>query len=240
MLSYRSAGLGGSAAADPALVRDLQADLRALGYLRSGIVGRIGPGTRAAIRRLQFDLIHNGGGSRGGDGDAPVRMTDFNRGVASVTVLSTRLADSIETPPMRNARRACTELHTKFASFVAGRTPGAQADDRLAGRPALPLRLCRYGTSDPRFVRVCGDCAAEMGKVDSARRWRCTIRQYAPMATQATIRIRSVREFPIAHSSWATCPMRLAATMAAAQTRATISLASCSTCWRTHSMKGAR
>ena len=97
MLSYRTANIGGSAKADPALVRDLQSHLRALGYLYRGIDGQFGPGTRMAVRRLQFDLMRNDGRSRGGDGEAPIKMMDFNRGVVAVTgVVDPALADSIE------------------------------------------------------------------------------------------------------------------------------------------------
>src|SRR6266850_5477425 len=41
---------------DPDLVRALQHDLRALGYLRRGIDGKFGPGTAAAVRALQTEL----------------------------------------------------------------------------------------------------------------------------------------------------------------------------------------
>jgi hypothetical protein len=95
-LGYRTAGLG-SGAADPALVRALQRDLRAMGYLRRGIDGTFGEGTRAAVRALQFDLMHNAGASTGGDGPAPVPMTGFNRGVEGITgIVDAPLADSIE------------------------------------------------------------------------------------------------------------------------------------------------
>jgi peptidoglycan hydrolase-like protein with peptidoglycan-binding domain len=61
---------------DPALVRALQRDLRALGYLGAAIDGDFGPGTTGAIRALEFDLLHNDG--HGTDGDAPVAVMAFN------------------------------------------------------------------------------------------------------------------------------------------------------------------
>jgi hypothetical protein len=61
-------------------VRELQADLRALGYLQQGIDGRFGGGTEKAVQGLQYDLLHNDGKSREGDGNAPVRVMDFNQG----------------------------------------------------------------------------------------------------------------------------------------------------------------
>lgn len=57
-------------------VRALQHDLRALGYLRAGIDGNFGAGTTAAIKALQYDVLHNNG--RGKDGDSPVAVTSFN------------------------------------------------------------------------------------------------------------------------------------------------------------------
>ncbi len=59
--------------------KDLQRDLRALGYLRKGIDGNFGSDTDLAVRALQHDLLSNGGLSEGGDGNAPVRMIDYNR-----------------------------------------------------------------------------------------------------------------------------------------------------------------
>ena len=61
-------------------VRDLQRDLRALGYLRQGIDGDFGGGTELAIRSLQYDLLVNTGESTSGDGAAPVSVVNFNRG----------------------------------------------------------------------------------------------------------------------------------------------------------------
>jgi hypothetical protein len=67
-------------------MRELQRNLRRLGYLKSGIDGNFGPQTALAVKALQYDLLHNVGNSRGGDGSAPVRVVDYNRGrVLAVT-----------------------------------------------------------------------------------------------------------------------------------------------------------
>src|SRR6266404_3161745 len=97
-LVYHRSGLvlgRGAPAASP-LVAALQADLRKLGYLRSGIDGQFGDGTERAVRALQFDLLH--ADSRGSDGEAPVTLRDFNRGrVVSLTgVLDEPLAACLE------------------------------------------------------------------------------------------------------------------------------------------------
>jgi hypothetical protein len=66
--------------------------------------------------------------------------------------------------PVRNVQRAFTELRNKFDYDVAG--PNAKADDRTVEHPILALRLCRYGPTDPRYMRACKDCAREVGKLD--------------------------------------------------------------------------
>ena len=62
------------------LIRELQHDLRHLGYLRRGIDGIFGPETEFAVMALQHDLLRNAGKSTSNDGLAPVKLTDFNRG----------------------------------------------------------------------------------------------------------------------------------------------------------------
>jgi len=71
--------LGPGRTNDPSLVGALQRDLRALGYLASGLDGAFGSGTARAVEALQFDLLHNDGKSHGGDGSAPVSIVEFNR-----------------------------------------------------------------------------------------------------------------------------------------------------------------
>ncbi|MFQ5482941.1 MAG: peptidoglycan-binding protein, partial [Nitrospinaceae bacterium] len=61
-------------------IQDLQRDLRRLGYLRSGVDGKFGPGTERAVKALQHDLLANDGKSNRADGDAPIAIIDYNRG----------------------------------------------------------------------------------------------------------------------------------------------------------------
>lgn len=82
-LSYQQPGLiltRGGTAASRSQLSDLQRDLRALGYLRAVIDGVFGAGTEQAVKALQRDLLSNDGSSSGGDGPAPVRVLDYNRG----------------------------------------------------------------------------------------------------------------------------------------------------------------
>ena len=97
-LVYHRSGLvlkRGPGAADP-LVKALQQDLRKLGYLKVGIDGDFGEGTEAAIRALQFDLLH--APPVGAENPAPVSLREFNRErVTSVTgVLDENLAACLE------------------------------------------------------------------------------------------------------------------------------------------------
>ena len=73
ILSYRQPGLSltraGGGASEPQ-VRDLQRDLRRLGYLKRGIDGDFGGQTELAVKGLQHDLLHNSGDGK--DGAAPV------------------------------------------------------------------------------------------------------------------------------------------------------------------------
>jgi peptidoglycan hydrolase-like protein with peptidoglycan-binding domain len=87
-LSYRRPGLFLTRSVNNATnqVRDLQRDLRSLGYLRQGIDGVFGARTEEAVTALQEDLLINNGASSAGDGSAPVSILDYNQGrVAKVT-----------------------------------------------------------------------------------------------------------------------------------------------------------
>ncbi len=81
-LSYRRVGLvlkRSGRRATKQQIRDLQRDLRRLGYLRCGIDGKFGPGTERAVKALKYDLLHNDGRSTRQDGNAPVAVLDYNR-----------------------------------------------------------------------------------------------------------------------------------------------------------------
>lgn len=105
VLSYQKPGLtlAQGKSNDKQLVRDLQRHLRALGYLRQGIDGDFGDGTRIAVRSLQYDLLHNRGKSGQGDGEAAVAIADYNAApgggqcISSVTgILDENLATCID------------------------------------------------------------------------------------------------------------------------------------------------
>jgi peptidoglycan hydrolase-like protein with peptidoglycan-binding domain len=80
------------------LVRALQADLRALGYLAGGIDGQFGSLTAAAVRAVSRDLLFNTGTSSQGDGRAPVSVASYNRGrvAAKTSTVDPGLADCLD------------------------------------------------------------------------------------------------------------------------------------------------
>lgn len=79
-LSYQQSGLTLQQNDSGQAVRDLQHDLRSIGYLRHGIDGGFGGETTLAVKALQYDLLTNQGASAGSDGHAPVKVVDYNGG----------------------------------------------------------------------------------------------------------------------------------------------------------------
>jgi hypothetical protein len=109
LLSYNKRGIrierGGTKASEQQ-VRDLQRDLRRLGYLKRGIDGNFGKASETAVKALQHDLLHNHGRSTRNDGDAPVSILDLNRGrVVAVTGsvdqnLASCISDMLDEPTL--------------------------------------------------------------------------------------------------------------------------------------------
>lgn len=270
---YAAANLGEGNAADAALVAILQRDLRGLGYLAQRIDGRFGPMTNQAVRRLQWDLLNNTGHSTRSDGQAPVVVQSYNRGLGGISgIVDRQTAESMDAmlfdhafpklprsdnpvaanrsvlavlaaaasrvaplpfllsifsqesgfrhfavpsaadaddfvvvgldvdrdnpdrvvsrgygigqytishhppraqevadfilDPVGNARQALQLLREKFDAFLVGSKPGTQALDREAEHPLLPLRLCKWGLTDPRYMSGCGSCAAGVSHLE--------------------------------------------------------------------------
>ncbi len=142
-LSYQKPGLSMSKGAsnDAGLVEDLQRDLRRLGYLRAGIDGQFGEGTQRALRRLQFDLMNNAGRSTAQDGDAPVRVVDYNRSrvVRVDGVLTEQLAGCIADllgddhfPKVPAADNPASENAKAVAALMAIKSPSVPIPFLLA------------------------------------------------------------------------------------------------------------
>lgn len=129
ILTYSQPGLilqRGGAGATKEQIKDLQRDLRRLGYLKEGIDGNFGGETERAVKALQYDLLFNTGEGKG-DGAAPVRLTDHNRGrVSGITgVVDQALAGCIadllndgNCPTLPSAQNP-TDENRKFLANVA-------------------------------------------------------------------------------------------------------------------------
>ncbi|HKR65924.1 MAG TPA: peptidoglycan-binding domain-containing protein [Thermoanaerobaculia bacterium] len=61
----------------------------------------------------------------------------------------------------KNLSKAEGELREKFDKFVNG--PSSKADDRQAEIGSGPLRVCKYASSDPRYLTDCRQCAVDAG-----------------------------------------------------------------------------
>jgi peptidoglycan hydrolase-like protein with peptidoglycan-binding domain len=64
----------------------------------------------------------------------------------------------------KNLSKAEHELRQKFDKFVAG--PTDTADDRIAEIGSGALRVCKYASTDPRYLSDCAKCAADAGSRD--------------------------------------------------------------------------
>jgi hypothetical protein len=68
--------------------------------------------------------------------------------------------------PVRNVSKAVRELRDKYDHFVNGATAATRADDRRGDGISGELRICKYASSDPRFLRDCRNCAVAAGTQD--------------------------------------------------------------------------
>ncbi len=134
-LPYQSPGLvlARDLPNDPALVRALQRDLRALGYLRAGIDGAFGSGTEQAVRGLRYDLLKNQGASRGGDGPAPVAIVGFNVGEGGRPLVTTVNGTLDQNLALCIARLLEDERVVKLPSATDPAAENARALERIAG-----------------------------------------------------------------------------------------------------------
>lgn len=64
----------------------------------------------------------------------------------------------------KNLSKAESELREKFDKFVNG--PSDRADDRQKEIGSGPLRLCKYASSDSRYLNDCKQCAIDAGSRD--------------------------------------------------------------------------
>lgn len=274
-LTYCQPGLvikRGGSEATVSQVKELQKNLRQLGYLQKGIDGNFGRKSELAVKALQYDLLHNHGKSTQLDGEASVSILEYNRGrITQVTGQVTQdlagcIADMVNDssfpllpktenpksanseiitgmkaltsssvpipfimgilrqesglkhynepkpndedtfitlgtdtnsseryiitsrgygagqytlfhhPPrqdevndfmldvQKNLHKAMVELKEKFDIFVNGNTSGTRADDRITEHGIIPLRTCKYGIEDSRYLHDCRNCMINAGQ----------------------------------------------------------------------------
>lgn len=97
----------------------------------------------------------------------PDRITSRGYGIGQYTLFHHPATQaeiaSLVGDPATNISSAIEEFRVKFNRFVVG--PDDTADDRIAENPRLRLRLCRYTSSDLRYMTDCGACARAARKV---------------------------------------------------------------------------
>jgi len=104
------------------------------------------------------------------DPTRPRRITSRGYGIGQYTLFHhPPTADEVTgvmLDPGKNAQKTIASLQEKFDGFVNGNTGATQADDRLAEFGTGPLRLCKYVSNDPRFMKDCRQCALDAGTVN--------------------------------------------------------------------------
>lgn len=124
----------------------------------------------------------------------PERITSRGYGIGQFTFfhhpLSVAEMARYVADPADNVANTFTELRDKFDHFVIGNNG---ADDRAAEHPSLRLRLCRYPSSDARYMRDCKTCAQAARQRDITRGM--------PVYTGASLSYQPTKYYPSAECS---------------------------------------
>ena len=95
----------------------------------------------------------------------PAHITSRGFGIGQFTLFhhppTASEMTSFISDPVGNVRQAVTELRAKFDNYVNG--PSDQADDRIQEAGSVPLRLCTFVSTDPRYMRDCVNCLQQAG-----------------------------------------------------------------------------
>jgi peptidoglycan hydrolase-like protein with peptidoglycan-binding domain len=136
-LPYQKAGLtlSRSGPGKAPMVKALQRDLRALGYLGHGIDGNFGAGTEQALRSLQYDLLHNVGASTGDDGAAPVAVTSYNIDPATGNAAVTAVTGTLDQPTAGCIARMLAD--SAFPKLPSAADPAAENARAMAAVAAI-------------------------------------------------------------------------------------------------------
>jgi len=95
----------------------------------------------------------------------PERITSRGFGIGQYTLFhhppTAEEVSSFISDPVGNVKRAINELRGKFDQFLIG--PADRADDRIQEAGKGPLRLCKFDSKDPLFMRDCVNCLRQAG-----------------------------------------------------------------------------
>lgn len=123
------------------------------------------------------------------DPTEPDRITSRGYGIGQTTTtdhpLSTDQYRNWVADPLVGLAEAVAHLVTKFEDEVLS------ADDRKIEQPLLPLRPCRYASSDPRYMADCATCLAKARHV--------TVRQGMPVYSGASITLEPTQYYATAN-----------------------------------------
>jgi peptidoglycan hydrolase-like protein with peptidoglycan-binding domain len=136
-LPYQKAGLtlSRAGAGKAPIVKALQRDLRALGYLGHGIDGNFGAGTEQDLRSLQYDLLHNVGASTGGDGAAPVAVRSYNVDPATGNAAVRAVTGTLDQPTAGCIARMLADA--TFPKLPSAADPAAENARAMAAVAAI-------------------------------------------------------------------------------------------------------
>jgi hypothetical protein len=95
----------------------------------------------------------------------PARITSRGFGIGQFTLFhhppTSDEVSSFISDPVGNVKQAVAELRGKFDRFVIG--PDSKADDRIREVGSGQLRLCKFDSADPLYLRDCVNCLQQAG-----------------------------------------------------------------------------
>lgn len=126
-----------------------------------------------AILKQESDLRHYNeadayvyvGLDRNNEGTAQVTSRGYGIGQFTIFHHPPRVDEVSDfmNDPSKNVSKAQRELRDKFDHFVVG---SSGASDRTAEIGTGPLRVCKYATTDRRYLTDCRQCAIDAGSRD--------------------------------------------------------------------------
>jgi hypothetical protein len=104
------------------------------------------------------------------DASQPDRITSRGYGLGQYTLFhhppTPEERASFIDDPIGNLQMAFAELREKFDGFIKSTDADRRADDHEAEHPLRKLTLCKYQSTDPRYLSDCRNCALAAGTTD--------------------------------------------------------------------------